>query len=272
MVTEARVNMKKGLSKEFLEERLASTEADLQKSLMQADTALKYAEQVWWSWNLARQRLKIRSAGECILGYPEHDMDHRDQFWWDRIHPEDRKEVEESLQDCFSGKVDIWRCEHRLRDVAGDWVWVEESGFVLRRDADGNPREMVGTTRKVQERYQLLDLFRGSESVIDAMLESAPVSFWIRDPEGVVLLASGHMKAQFGGSDGDLDRESICLAGELDAWRTAFHSALRGEPVKRRITLSPQAGNPISHGHHLIPIPLDTTPFGVLEIFIPERA
>jgi PAS domain S-box-containing protein len=264
--------MKNGPSKEFLEERLASTEADLQKSLIQTDTALKYAEQVWWSWNLARKRLKIRSVGDCILGYGQHDMDHGEQFWWDRMHPEDIKEVEESLQACFDGKVEVWRCEHRLRDVGGEWVWVEESGFVLRRDADGNPVEMAGTTRKVQERYQLLDLFRGSESVIDAMLETAPVSFWIRDPEGVVLLASRHMKTRFSDRYGELLEESLCLAEELEAWREAFHKALHGDLVQRKLTLRPQSGDTIQHAHHLIPVPLDTTPFGVLEIFIPEQA
>jgi hypothetical protein len=264
--------MKNGPSKEFLEERLASTEAELEESLMQADTALHYAEQVWWSWNLARRRLKIRSVGECILGYGDHDMDHGEAFWWDRMHPKDRKEVEQSLGECLNGTAETWRCEHRLRDVTGDWVWVEQSGFVLRRDAEGNPVEMVGTTRKVQERYQLLDLFRGSDSVLQAFLVEAPVSFWIRDPEGVVLRTSLHMAKQFEITRENASEEFICPASELDAWRTAFHSALHGDPVKRRIFLMDRAGETRAHAHHLIPIPLDKTPFGVMELFFPEPA
>lgn len=264
--------MKKDPSREFLEERLASAEAELQDSLMQADTALHYAEQVWWSWNLARKRLKIRSVGECILGYGDHDLDHGEAFWWERMHPEDLKEVKESLNDCLKGNAEIWRCEHRLRDVSGDWVWVEQSGFVTRRKASGEAAEMVGTTRKVQERYQLLDLFRGSDSVIEAFLQEAPLSFWIRDPEGVVLMTSRHMARQFGIASTNPPIESICAAEALDAWRTAFHSALRGESIKRRIILKDAAGNTVPHAHHLVPLPLDKAPFGILELFYPESA
>lgn len=247
-------------------------EADLQKSLMRADTALKFAEQVWWSWNLSRNRLKIYSAGECILGYGHEDLEHHEQFWWDRMHPEDRDEVEESLQDCFAGSAEVWRCEHRLKDVSGDWVWVEQSGFVIRRKNDGGPLEMAGTTRKVQERYQLLDLFRGSESVIDAMAQKAPISFWLRDPEGIVLMVSQHLKGQFGEPENKPQDASLCMPGELDSWREAFHEALQGNPLKRQINLLGQTGEARAYAHHLIAVPLDRTPFGVLELFIPEPA
>ena len=121
-------------SREFLEERLAATLAEAESLQIQADTALKYAEQVWWAWNLKRKRLKIHAAGECILGYPQEDMEHSEQFWWDRIHPEDLLEVQQSLDASLNSPNKIWRCEHRFMDVAGDWVWVEQAGFVHQSD------------------------------------------------------------------------------------------------------------------------------------------
>lgn len=256
-------------AREFLEERLATIQAAADDLQMQAGTALQFAEQVWWSWNIKRHRMKIRSVGECILGYEAADMDRDDPFWWDRIHPEDLRDVQDSLRACFDSPEQIWRCEHRLKDVSGDWVWVEQAGFVHQSDADGNPVKMVGTTRKTQERYQLLDLFRGSETLIEALAESTPIRFWVRDHEGVLLLASEAMKKAFGRPDPLEAIEMRTPAKSLKAWREAFQSALLGEVTDRRMLMRQKNGDGKQHTHHLIPLTKGTYTFAVLEVFLP---
>ena len=261
--------MKDRLAKEFLEERLAATQAEAEHFQMQADTALKYAEQVWWSWNLTRQQLKIRSVDECILGYRHEDMEREDQFWWDRIHPEDKREVEESLEACFASKQKIWRCEHRFQDVTGEWVWVEQAGFVHQSDADGNPVEIVGTTRKTQERYQLLDLFRGSETLVDALSESSPVAFWVRDHEGVILLSSQALRELFGPLETIEDIRPLTPEKSLREWQEAFHSALQDNREVREMNLRLPKGLEKKVKHHLIPLTQGEDTFAVLEVFVP---
>lgn len=259
------------INEEFLQEQLARTRAEAESFRMQADAALKWSEQVWWSWNLRRRRLKIRAVEDCILGYPEEDMEHGEQFWWDRMHPEDRAEVEESLIDCFDGKTETWRCEHRLRDTAGDWVWVEQSGFVLERDADGSPVEMVGTTRKTQERYQLLELFHGSEALIAALIDEAPFHFWIRDQTGKTLVCSKSLQKALGSAHPVSSVSELADSESYAEWQTAFESALRGEPVQSEISLKINEESPARFGIHLIPVPVrENPPFAVLEIFIPK--
>jgi PAS domain S-box-containing protein len=262
--------MSKQSPREFLEERLAAVQAEAENYQMQADTALQYAEQVWWSWNIKRHRIKIRSVGECILGYGPADMERGDQFWWDLIHPEDRREVEESLNECFKSRQQVWRCEHRLKDVGGEWVWVEQAGFVHQCDADGYPVEMVGTTRKTQERYQLLDLFRGSETLIEAFAESAPIPFWVRDHEGVVLLCSEAMKTLFGYPDILESMEELNSPESMDAWREAFQAALRGDEAERRMRMRQKSGEEKVHAHHLIPLTQGQQTFAILEVFLPR--
>ncbi|NDV61682.1 PAS domain-containing protein [Puniceicoccales bacterium CK1056] len=256
-------------SREFLEERLASTLAEAENLKIQADTALKYAEQVWWAWNLRRKRLKIHAAGECILGYPHEDMEHSEQFWWDRIHPEDLLEVQQSLEIALKSPERIWRCEHRFMDVTGDWVWVEQAGFVHQSDAEGNPVEMVGTTRKTQERYQLLDLFRGSETLIDALVRSAPVAFWVRGPEGIILLSSQVMKEWFGpfNTTGAVDK--LAKPEDLASWHKEYQAALLNTHSSRKRPLLLNDGSWKQFEHHLIPLTQGLETFAVLEVFIP---
>ncbi|MFO7725622.1 MAG: PAS domain-containing protein [Oceanipulchritudo sp.] len=257
--------------KTSLEERLALFRAQAEDFQLQADTALKYAEQVWWTWNLKRKRLKIRSVDECMLGYGEEDMNHQDSFWWERIHPKDLRAVQRSLQRCFEGADATWNCEHRLLDAANEWVWVQQSGFVYRRDSGGQPLEMVGTTRKRQEVYQLLDLFEGADAVIGAFAESSPIRFCLRDPEGVVLMQSRALEKEFEQNLGEpLEQVLSGSEAEMEAWQTAFHSTLRGtgQEVDLNLRIGPGLTRPFAL--HLIPVSVHSQSFCVLELFIPR--
>ena len=262
---------KSQIAEEFLQEQLAQTRAEAESFRMQADTALQSSEQVWWSWNLRRRRLKIRAVEDCILGYPEEDMDHGEQFWWDRMHPQDRAEVEESLMECFAGKTETWHCEHRLRDTAGDWVWVEQSGFVLQRDADGNPVDMVGTTRKTQERYQLLELFHGSEALLEALIEGSPMYFWVRGPEGEILLCSKSLVEALSSGHRVTSPRELTDAGNYREWNSAFQTALNGDTIRCEITLQLRGAQPVPFAIHLIPVTAsEGQPFAVLEVIVPQ--
>lgn len=260
--------MGKNLEIEFLQEKLAHSQAEAESYHLQADTALRFAEQVWWSWDLQAKRIHVRSVGECILGYGPEDADRPEAIWWERIHPEDLSEVERSLETVFRGDREIWHCEHRMRDVQGDWAWVEQSGFVLRRDPEGNPAEMVGTMRKTQERYQLLDLFRGAESIIEALVDNAPVCFWLRDQKGRVLLISDSMKRRFGCSKLDSREELLCDEDTLTEWRQAFAAAMEGEYLESNRLLREAGGRKRAYLHHLIPVAAGHEPYAVLEIFL----
>ena len=239
---------------------------------LQADAAPRYAEQVWWTWDLGNQRLSVRSVGECILGYPEGDLEREEAFWWDRIHPADRPEVESTLKDCFDGLTAEWHCDHRMRDVANEWVWVAQSGVVLERDANGHPLEMVGTTRKRQECYQLLDLIRGSEALLDSFLEHSPIPFWLRDAEGMILLCSKAMRDTFGSFEAFPEEASLVGPEAALEWQDLFQAVLHGQQKHQTVSMIDLAGKTLPCRHDLIPVSQGAGPFAILEIFQPQPA
>lgn len=254
-----------------LVERLARSEARAEALQLQADTALKYAEQIWWSWNLPRKRIKIRSIGQCILGYGDDDLRREDSFWWNRIHPKDLRAVQTSLRSCLEGRTSVWRCEHRLLDVEDKWAWVEESGIVHKRDAAGQALEMVGTTRKREEVYQLLDLVEGADAVIGAFSASSPIRFCLRDPEGVILLRSRALEEEFSQTLGDpLEQALSHSEADLETWQSAFHSTLRGSENELDLTLRIASGITRRFALHLIPVSQHGHPFCILELFVPR--
>ncbi len=67
-------------------------------------------------------------------------MDH----WLDRVHPEDRPELEQRLTALRGGKIDRMESEHRLRHENGRWRWVTARA-IAQRDAGGAGQRIAGT-------------------------------------------------------------------------------------------------------------------------------
>jgi len=255
---------------EALDKRIRRLMQESEDYRIQVDMALRCSEQVWWTWNLPRKRLKIKAAGDCILGYGPEDLEHGEAFWWDRIHPEDLHEVKATLQQCFASQHPLWECEHRFLDAAGDWSWVAENGFVNKWDADGNPVEMVGTTRKREEVFQLLELLEGSEAVVNALSANAPVAFCIRDGEGVLLHCSHQMLTLLGDGCGKPIDQRLTLDEEsLGRWHHAFEMALEGKTNQTKVTLALKSGEEQLFRISLSPVAHHSEAFAVLEIFQP---
>lgn len=68
----------------------------------------------------------------------------------ERVHPDDRHKISESLDAALSGNDEAWRCDYRIKDDTGAWRHVSDRAFIL-RDDDGTPRRMVGAMSDVTE-------------------------------------------------------------------------------------------------------------------------
>jgi len=117
--------------------------------------AMYSARMSWWNWDLPTDELMIYSAGECILGYDSPLMATRSKGWMRRVHRSDRDEVRNSLDNHLNGLTKEWTCEHRFRDRSGEWQWVLNQGIVRRRDEDGKPLFMMGTTQDIRTHKQI---------------------------------------------------------------------------------------------------------------------
>ena len=66
-----------------------------------------------------------------------------------------------ALVEHMKGRSDDYQVEYRIKHAAGHWVWIEDRGRAVERDAEGRVLRMLGTrrdisARKVQEQQQQL--------------------------------------------------------------------------------------------------------------------
>jgi PAS domain S-box-containing protein len=73
-----------------------------------------------------------------------------DSAWWrERIHPDDRRRIEEAKES--AGGEHLQEAEYRVRTEGRGYVWVYDRSTTI-RDADGNPTRVVGYTVDVHAR------------------------------------------------------------------------------------------------------------------------
>ncbi|MFC3225837.1 PAS domain-containing protein [Marinibaculum pumilum] len=107
-----------------------------------------------WDWNLVTNRFWWGEGGETLFGESSGDGWSDTDAWTQRIHPEDRVRVLESLQYVLNARRDSWRAEYRIRRPDGSYAQIADRGYVF-FGADGKPVRMVGGMSDVTETRQL---------------------------------------------------------------------------------------------------------------------
>jgi len=72
---------------------------------------------------------------------------------WERLcHAGDLIEAHNALKRHLRGEEDRFTAEFRMRHAEGHWVWVQSTGRVFERDAEGKPLRLAGTHVDISRR------------------------------------------------------------------------------------------------------------------------
>ncbi|WP_428604022.1 bifunctional diguanylate cyclase/phosphodiesterase [Sedimenticola sp.] len=98
-----------------------------------------------WEWQVQSGELRVNERWAEIIGYRLEELLPVTYATWERyVHPEDRVRANDRLKRHFSGELDYYECEVRVRHKQGHWVWVMDRGKLIARTEDGAPLLMVG--------------------------------------------------------------------------------------------------------------------------------
>ena len=141
-----------------------------------------------WDWDIPSDEVFFSPTWLNILGL--HQLHGHYDAWAERLHPEDRARVMESLQQHLQGETDFWQGEHRLKHANGDWIWVLGRGRVAARDAEGKPLRMLGTMTDISAGKQAEAKIRDAEAQIRLLLDSTAEGIYGVDIEGNCIFAN----------------------------------------------------------------------------------
>jgi len=125
-----------------------------------------------WEWNVQTGETRFSERWAQIVGYRLNQLVPVSIDTWTRLaHPDDLARSAELLQKHFSGELDYYECEARMRHRDGHWVWVLDRGRVFEWDADGKPLWMAGTHQDITERKRTEERLRDKERRLGTVVE-----------------------------------------------------------------------------------------------------
>jgi diguanylate cyclase (GGDEF)-like protein/PAS domain S-box-containing protein len=132
----------------------------LSKSRARLTLAIEASELGLWDWDLQSDEVHHSRLKE-IFGLEPHEVQVMLRDLKPRLHPDDLPVLRRALVEHMKGRSDDYQIEYRIKHAQGHWVWIEDRGRAVERDAEGRVLRMLGTrrdisARKVQEQQQQL--------------------------------------------------------------------------------------------------------------------
>lgn len=99
-----------------------------------------------WLWEPETDALYVNEQYVRMLGYSVGSFPQHISAWEDLIHPEEREHVVRTQRSVLTGPTlgDSFESRYRLRNAAGEYVWILGRGFVLHRNAAGLATRVSG--------------------------------------------------------------------------------------------------------------------------------
>jgi len=167
-----------------------------------------------WDWNIKTDKVYYSPRWEQILGYEENSVSMTLETWRNSLHPDDAKRVLDGLELHLYGQSPRFVDEFRLKNAAGEWVWVQGRGQVVEFDDSGAPIRAVGTMSDISDRKRIENAL---QALLTGTADSVGQDFFrnLAHTLSDVLKTRFVLLAQLNKSDPD-------LLNPLAVWDSAF--------------------------------------------------
>jgi PAS fold len=130
---------------------------------------------------------------QALFGYSLHDVEDTEDWWLDRIHPNDRQNVIESLSrhlspapgNASAAESRIWRSDYRFRHADGSYILTSDRATTT-RDRNGNASclESVIYDKEVRrnERDAHAKVFKAQDHLA-LIAANTPSGIYMMDPQ-----------------------------------------------------------------------------------------
>jgi PAS domain S-box-containing protein len=175
-----------------------------------------------WEWNVQTGETLFNERWAEIVGYTLADIAPISfETWLNLAHPDDVKTSKIILQKHFSGELDYYDNECRMKHKNGSWVWVHDRGKVVEWTPDGRPLRMSGTHDDISDRKQVEYAIQESKSNFHSFVESMTDMIMVGTQDGRLLFTNTAVTQTLGYSAEELAAMHILDLHSADQRREA---------------------------------------------------
>lgn len=180
---------------------------------------------IWWSEGLKNK-----------FGY-QRDREERGVEWWkSKVHPDDREEVIEGLDQFFESNDSQWSDNYRFQKADGSYAYVRDTIYLV-RDEQQNPQRLVGAIVDETERVEAQKELESAHNRLSRAHEIAKLGYFEWIPHQDILRWSDRILQIYGVTDQSesfelADFKKLVHPGDMDKVQKMISKITRGEEVE----------------------------------------
>ncbi|WP_345954897.1 chemotaxis protein CheB [Mucilaginibacter sp. PAMB04168] len=203
-ITERKLNEQK-LKKNYNElisarENLKSLNNELEDKIKERTLRLSQSEERFklvsqatndtiWDWDLASNVMWRSDNFTAMFGYHNNDDTNKINYWFSKIHADDRQRVEQSVHDAINNGKNNWLAEYRFLKADGTYTMILDRGSILHDDY-GTPYRMVGSIVDISRITEAEKRVSSSENRFKKIFESNMIGMLFTDFSGNIIDAN----------------------------------------------------------------------------------
>ncbi|MBA6099868.1 diguanylate cyclase [Pseudomonas juntendi] len=133
-----------------------------------------------WDWNANTGYVYRNPGWYAMLGYANHSKANSVFTWESVIHPEDYPRVMAHFEAYIEQRTERYLIEYRCRCQDGSYLWIEDTGYIIDRNADGSVARMLGAHRNIDAGKRLVaQLQQKNQSLESLVAERTRELSWV---------------------------------------------------------------------------------------------
>ncbi|MEI2739788.1 MAG: PAS domain S-box protein [Chitinophagaceae bacterium] len=129
------------------------TEEELKKSNERFYHVAKVTSDAIWDIDLGTNKIYRSGAFRRLSGYASEQIDSNLNWWFYKVHPEDRERVKNKLNQHIEKGLERWEDEYRFECADGSYKSLFDSGIILYKA--GKPVRILGAIKDLTEQRRL---------------------------------------------------------------------------------------------------------------------
>ncbi|TRZ52600.1 PAS domain S-box protein [bacterium] len=119
-----------------------------------------------WDWDVSTNKISFSPQWNDMFGYHQTGMSDDPNEWLAVIHPDDVASFQQALTLHFEKRTAVFRSEHRIRTVGGDYKWVLDRGHAV-WNAKNKVLRMVGSTTDISNIKEVESVLQGKREELE---------------------------------------------------------------------------------------------------------
>ena len=187
---------------------LKKAEIDLRESKNRLELAFQIADLASWDWNMISNHTVYDDGFNRMLGYEPNTLGNDLSVFQDHLHPDDVERIFKAVVDYTEGSAPKYEAEFRLKHKDGSWRWIQATGQIIERTAEGKTARMIGVNRDITARKQADLELQNSKNNLEMAMDIAQLGSWDTNLVTNKTLYDARYEKMLGFAPGELTGEN----------------------------------------------------------------